>query len=40
MSKDYELVFTNREDAIFGKDKLLVPASDLKERLEFLKKMR
>ncbi len=37
MSKDYELVFTNREDAIFGKDKLLVSINDLKDRLEFLR---
>jgi NADH-quinone oxidoreductase subunit I len=40
MSDEYELVFTNREEAIFGKDTLLVPASKLKERLDFLKKMR
>ena len=40
MSKEYELVFTNREEAIFGKDKLLKPVSELKERLEFLRKMR
>ncbi|HPN39380.1 MAG TPA: NADH-quinone oxidoreductase subunit I [Melioribacteraceae bacterium] len=38
MSKDYELVFTNREDAIFGKDKLQVPISELKDRIEFLRK--
>lgn len=40
MSKDYELVFTNREDAIFGKDKLLVPVEKLKDRLEFLRKFK
>lgn len=40
MSKDYELVFTNPEDGMYGKDKLLVPKSELKERLEFLKTMR
>ncbi len=40
MSKEYELVFTSREEAIFGKDKLLTPASKLKDRLEFLRKMR
>jgi NADH-quinone oxidoreductase subunit I len=40
MSKDYELVFTNREDAIYGKDKLLVPVDDLKDRLEFLRKFK
>ncbi len=37
MSKDYELVFTNREDAIYGKDKLLKPIGNLKDRLEFLR---
>jgi len=37
MSKDYELVFTNREDAIYGKDKLLTPISKLQDRIEFLR---
>ncbi len=40
MSKDYELVFTNREDAIFGKDKLLVPIENLRERIEFLRRFK
>ncbi len=40
MSKEYELTFTRQEDAIFGKDKLLVPAEQLKERLEFLRQNR
>ncbi|MFA3784197.1 NADH-quinone oxidoreductase subunit NuoI [Melioribacteraceae bacterium 4301-Me] len=40
MSKDYELVFTNREEAIFGKDKLLVPVEQLKDRIEFLRKFK
>jgi NADH-quinone oxidoreductase subunit I len=40
MSKDYELVFNNRNDAIYGKDKLLVPVEDLKDRLEFLRKFK
>ena len=40
MSKDYELVYTNRQDAIYGKDKLLVPVSQLKDRLEFLRKFK
>lgn len=40
MSKDYELVFNNRNDAIFGKDKLLVPVENLKDRLEFLRKFK
>ncbi len=40
MSKDYELIFTKYQDAIFGKEKLLVPAEKLKERLDYLKQYR
>ncbi len=40
MSKDYELVFTNREDAILGKEKLLMPVSKLQDRLEFLREYK
>jgi len=40
MSKEFELVFTRQEDGIFGKDKLLKPASELKDRLEFLRQNR
>ena len=40
MSKDYELVFTNREDAVYGKEKLLVPVNNLKDRLEFLRNFK
>lgn len=40
MSKDYEMVFSNREDAIYGKDKLLTPVDKLKDRLEFLRKFK
>lgn len=40
MSKDYELAFSNREDAIYGKDKLLTPVSQLKDRIEFLRKYK
>jgi NADH-quinone oxidoreductase subunit I len=40
MSKDYELVFTKYEDAIFGKDKLLVPTEQLKDRIEFIRQYR
>jgi NADH-quinone oxidoreductase subunit I len=40
MSKDYELAFTNREDAIYGKDKLLVPVEQLLDRIEFLRKYK
>jgi len=40
MSKEYELVFTNREDAIYGKEKLLKPISTLQDRLEFLRNFK
>jgi NADH-quinone oxidoreductase subunit I len=40
MSKDYELVFSSQEEAIFGKDKLLIPAEKLRDRLEFLRNHR
>lgn len=40
MSKDYELVFTKYEDAIFGKDKLLIPIDQLKDRIEFVREHR
>jgi len=40
MSKDYELVFTNREDAIFGKDKLLMPVSQLQDRINFVRQFK
>jgi NADH-quinone oxidoreductase subunit I len=40
MSKDYEMTFSNSKDAVFGKDKLLTHASQLKDRLEFLKQYR
>ena len=37
MSKDYHLVFTSQEEAILGKNKLLVPIAKLQDRLEFLR---
>jgi NADH-quinone oxidoreductase subunit I len=40
MSDEYELVFTDTEDAIYGKDKLLMTTERLKTRLEFLKEAR
>lgn len=40
MSDEYELVFTDPEDAIYGKDKLLMSTDRLKTRLEFLRKAR
>jgi len=40
MSDEYELVFNSQEEAIFGKDKLLIPKKKLEPRLEFLRKYR
>jgi NADH-quinone oxidoreductase subunit I len=40
MSDEYELVFTNPEEAIFGKDRLLMSTERLKPRLEFLRRAR
>ena len=40
MSDEYELVFRNQEDAIYGKDKLLMSTDRLRTRLEFLRKAR
>jgi NADH-quinone oxidoreductase subunit I len=40
MSKDYELVYSNRKDAIYEKDKLLIPVNQLKDRLEFLRNFK
>ncbi len=37
MSKDYELAFAKREDAIYGKEKLLTPVQQLQDRIEFLR---
>lgn len=38
MSKDYEMVFENREDGILGLDKLLVPVAQLEDRLQYLRR--
>lgn len=40
MSDEYELVFRNTEDAIYGKEKLLMSTDRLKTRLEFLRQAR
>lgn len=37
MSKDYDIVFESREEAIYDKQRLLVPKQDLEERLQFLR---
>jgi len=40
MSNEYELVFKSQEEAIFGKEKLLIPREKLEKRLKFLKENR
>ena len=40
MSNEYELVFSNQEEAVFGKDRLLKSTDELKDRLEFLRQNR
>lgn len=40
MSKDYELAFSNREEALYGKDKLLVPVSQLQDRLDYIRRFK
>lgn len=40
MSKDYELAFTNRQDAIYGKEKLLVPVTSVQDRINFLREFK
>jgi NADH-quinone oxidoreductase subunit I len=40
MSDEYELVFSKPEDAVYGKEKLLMSSERLKGRLEFLRKSR
>lgn len=40
MSKDYELAFSSREEAIYGKDKLLVPVNQLQDRIDFLRRYK
>ncbi|MCK9409007.1 MAG: NADH-quinone oxidoreductase subunit I [Bacteriovoracaceae bacterium] len=40
MSSEYELAFSSQAESIFGKDKLLKSAEEMKPRLEFLRKNR
>lgn len=40
MSDEYELVFSSQEDAIYGKDKLLMPKDKLKKRLDYLEQYK
>ena len=40
MSKDYELAFSSREEALYGKDKLLTPIHQLQDRINFLRQYK
>ncbi|MDI6400753.1 NADH-quinone oxidoreductase subunit I [Balneolaceae bacterium ANBcel3] len=40
MSKDYDLVFSEREEAVYDKTKLLVRKEELKERLDYLREYK
>ncbi|MFP4368965.1 MAG: NuoI/complex I 23 kDa subunit family protein [Candidatus Kapaibacterium sp.] len=40
MSKEHELIFQTQEEAILGKDKLLIPVERLQDRLEFLRQYK
>src|SRR5690554_4285528 len=40
MSDDYDIVFHSREEAIYDKQRLLVPKEELKERLDYLREYR
>ncbi len=40
MSKDYDLVFTTREEAVYDKSRLLQPKEELKERLDYLREYK
>jgi NADH-quinone oxidoreductase subunit I len=40
MSPDYDFVFIERKDAVYGKDKLLIEKSQLEPRLQFLAQKR
>ena len=40
MSSDYDLNFSNREDAIFDKERLLIEKDELQPRLDFLEEKR
>jgi len=40
MSKDYDIVFESRDEAVYDKERLLVPKEDLEDRLEYLRNYR
>lgn len=40
MSKDYDLTFPDREEAVYDKSKLLVPKEELEDRLNYLREYK
>jgi NADH-quinone oxidoreductase subunit I len=40
MSKEYDLTFQHRDEAIFGLERLLVPKERLADRLDYLARQR
>ncbi len=40
MSKEYDLTFQSRDEAVFGLDRLLMPAEQLVDRLEYLSRYK
>lgn len=40
MSQDYDIVFEDREDAVYAKDRLLVPKEELITRLNYLREYK
>ncbi|NTV46228.1 MAG: 4Fe-4S binding protein, partial [Chlorobiales bacterium] len=40
MSDEYDITFNTRENAIFGKEQLLVPAQKVEARLKFLREYK
>jgi len=40
MSKEFDMTFQDRDEAIFGMPKLLVPKERLEDRLDYLKEYK
>lgn len=40
MSKDYDITFNSREEAIYDKSNLMIPKEELQDRLDYLKEYR
>ena len=40
MSKEYDMTFQHRDEAVFGMERLLIPKERLKDRLDWLQEQR